>query len=62
MVSEAALSILLDFDRLPAVGREGGILTPASALGDIFVERLRASGKFDLESGPLKEGEARKTR
>ncbi|THJ65787.1 enoyl-ACP reductase [Arthrobacter echini] len=41
MAGETALALALDGDRLPAVS---GSLTPASALGDVLVERLRAAG------------------
>jgi short subunit dehydrogenase-like uncharacterized protein len=39
MLGEAALSLALDGDRLPAAA---GVLTPATGLGDALVERLRA--------------------
>jgi short subunit dehydrogenase-like uncharacterized protein len=41
MLGEAALALALDGDRLP--GRAGS-LTPATALGVVLVERLRAAG------------------
>ncbi|KRF09218.1 enoyl-ACP reductase [Arthrobacter sp. Soil782] len=41
MAGEAALSLALDGDRLPPAA---GSLTPATALGDVLVERLRAAG------------------
>ncbi len=41
MLGEAALSLALDGDRLP--GRSG-VLTPATAMGDVLVERLRTHG------------------
>ncbi len=41
MLGESALALALDGDRLP--GRSGS-LTPATALGDVLVERLRAAG------------------
>jgi len=43
---ETSLSILLDFDKLPKLGQEGGILTPMSALGDVLVDRLERTGRF----------------
>jgi len=43
---EASLSILLNFDKLPTLGKEGGILTPMSALGDVLVDRLERTGRF----------------
>jgi short subunit dehydrogenase-like uncharacterized protein len=53
MISEAALSIALSIDELPLLGRQGGVMTPMSALGDVLVERLKTSGKFEFESGLL---------
>ncbi|AGZ41928.1 saccharopine dehydrogenase family protein [Actinoplanes friuliensis] len=42
MLGESALTLVHDRDKLPASG--GGVLTPATALGDALVERLRAAG------------------
>ncbi|GIJ71130.1 saccharopine dehydrogenase family protein [Virgisporangium ochraceum] len=42
MLGESALALLLDRDALPRVA--GGVLTPATAIGDALVERLRAAG------------------
>ncbi len=41
MLGESALALILDGDRLPD---RAGSLTPATALGDVLVERLRAAG------------------
>jgi short subunit dehydrogenase-like uncharacterized protein len=41
---ESALALALDTERLPGGPMRGGILTPATALGDVLVERLRAAG------------------
>jgi short subunit dehydrogenase-like uncharacterized protein len=38
MLGEAALALALDGDRLPPAA---GVLTPATAIGDRLVERLR---------------------
>jgi short subunit dehydrogenase-like uncharacterized protein len=43
-VCEAALSIVRAEDRLPGGSARGGVLTPATGLGDVLVERLRAAG------------------
>ena len=51
MLSEAALTLALDQDKFPQ--RAGGILTPATALGTAYVDRLRAAG-FSIESGAAK--------
>ncbi|EGO00593.1 hypothetical protein SERLA73DRAFT_178436 [Serpula lacrymans var. lacrymans S7.3] len=65
MISESALGLLLDQNELPAHGRQGGILTPMSALGDVLLDRLRQSGRFEIESEVIlsnKAEEARKVR
>jgi short subunit dehydrogenase-like uncharacterized protein len=47
---------------LPALARKGGILTPATAFGDVLVTRLEETGRFQFESqvvgtnGPGAEG------
>jgi short subunit dehydrogenase-like uncharacterized protein len=56
MIAESALSIVFSFDKLPHLGRRGGILTPMSALGDVLIERLKGSGKFEFESEVMGEG------
>jgi short subunit dehydrogenase-like uncharacterized protein len=44
MVCESALALVLDRERLPGGRARGGVLTPATALGDVLVERLRGAG------------------
>jgi short subunit dehydrogenase-like uncharacterized protein len=44
MVCESALALALDRERLPGGATRGGVLTPATALGDVLVERLRRAG------------------
>lgn len=47
MLGESVLSLALDGERLPA---RAGVLTPATAMGDVLVERLRAAGHtYDVE-------------
>ncbi|MGZ4896494.1 MAG: saccharopine dehydrogenase family protein [Candidatus Angelobacter sp.] len=41
---ESALSLALNADRLPGGQQRGGVLTPATGLGDVLVERLRKAG------------------
>jgi len=48
MISEAALGSCSTSSS--SLLRAGGILTPTTALGDTFVERLKASNRFDFES------------
>lgn len=44
MVCESALALALNEDNLPGFPARGGILTPATALGDVLVRRLRNAG------------------
>lgn len=55
MISECALAIANDYDRLPALARDGGFLTPSTAFGDILVKRLEATGTFSFETNDGKE-------
>lgn len=49
MVCEAALALALDTARLPGGEQRGGVITPAFAMGDVLVQRLRAAGmKLDI--------------
>jgi short subunit dehydrogenase-like uncharacterized protein len=47
MLGESALCLALDSDQLP---HRAGVLTPATAMGDALVDRLRAAG-FTLSAG-----------
>lgn len=64
MLAESALSLLLSYSELPHWVKDGGVFTPASALSDVLVKRLEASGRMTFESevvlGPGEE--SRKTR
>jgi short subunit dehydrogenase-like uncharacterized protein len=42
MLGESALCLLLDAARLP---ERAGVLTPATAMGTVLAERLRAAGQ-----------------
>jgi len=46
MVAESALSIVYGYNNCP--GKAGGILTPASAFGDVLLNRLRDEGGMDF--------------
>jgi short subunit dehydrogenase-like uncharacterized protein len=48
MMGESALCLALDRERLPA---RAGVLTPATAMGTVLVDRLRAAG-MTFEAGP----------
>lgn len=62
MISESALSILLARDHLPPLAQRGGVLTPVTAFGDVLVERLERTGRFEFRSEVLgaEGGEDRK--
>ncbi|TCD69589.1 hypothetical protein EIP91_007011 [Steccherinum ochraceum] len=63
MITECALALLLNRNELPELGREGGVLTPTTALGDVLVRRLEETGKFNFHSEVvLGAEENRKTR
>jgi short subunit dehydrogenase-like uncharacterized protein len=52
-VCESALGLAVDFDRLPGGTTRGGILTPATGLGDVLVERLKQAGmRLEVEMMP----------
>lgn len=44
MLCEAGLALALDIDELPGAPSRGGVLTPATALGAPYLERMRAAG------------------
>jgi short subunit dehydrogenase-like uncharacterized protein len=44
MLCEAALCLALEGARLPGGAARGGVLTPASGLGQVLVDRLRGAG------------------
>lgn len=44
MLCESALALALQLDDLPGGRKYGGLLTPASGLGDVLVKRLRTAG------------------
>lgn len=54
MVLEAGLCLALDAGACAAAGcASGGVLTPASAMGLVLIERLRQAGlKFDITQSP----------
>src|SRR5262249_46339074 len=50
ILCESALALAVDGPRLPGGPARGGVLTPATGLGQVLVERLRARG-MTLEAG-----------
>jgi short subunit dehydrogenase-like uncharacterized protein len=46
MLAESALCLALDRDRLPETF---GVITPATAMGELLIDRLRAAGiRFEV--------------
>ena len=62
ILCESALALAVDGPRLPGGAARGGVLTPATGLGQVLVERLRARG-MTLETGdaPLDDAAPRRT-
>jgi short subunit dehydrogenase-like uncharacterized protein len=50
ILCEAGLALAFDGAKLPGAPRRGGVLTPATALGEALVPRLRAAG-FEITVG-----------
>ncbi|GAA5834290.1 hypothetical protein JCM9279_004271 [Rhodotorula babjevae] len=46
LISSVALCLLKDHDRLSPLAKQGGFLTPATAFGNVLVERLESTGRF----------------
>jgi short subunit dehydrogenase-like uncharacterized protein len=55
-VCESALALALDGKSLPGGARLGGVLTPATAFGDMLARRLRAAGMTVEPLGPAGRG------
>jgi len=52
-VCESALALVHGADALPGGPERGGVLTPATAFGDVLVDRLRTVGvRIDIQSDP----------
>jgi short subunit dehydrogenase-like uncharacterized protein len=63
MVSEAALSIVLNFGELPYQKTGGGgFLTPATALGDVLIRRLEDFAGVSISSESIKHAETKKAK
>jgi hypothetical protein len=52
LVSESALA-LLDVPSLPPLAHHGGVLTPATALGHVIVQRLKEVDLVDVKTSVL---------
>ncbi|KDQ20242.1 hypothetical protein BOTBODRAFT_101389 [Botryobasidium botryosum FD-172 SS1] len=55
-LGEAALTLLPpSFDGLTSLAKRGGVLTPMSALGEGYIERLKRSGRIEIDSKVITE-------
>lgn len=57
MITECALAFVLDEASLPPLARVGGILTPATAFGEVLVKRLESTGLMRFERALVRSGE-----
>lgn len=63
MISECALALLpASYPSLTEMAHAGGVLTPSTAFGDVIVERLKRSGRIEIETGLIEEGEESRKR
>jgi short subunit dehydrogenase-like uncharacterized protein len=60
MLVESALALTLSHDQLSPMAKQGGVLTPAVAFGDVIIERLNATKEFEIESMGLAEWRKRR--
>ena len=49
MISEVALAVALDYDKLTPMAKQGGVLTPATIGGEIIAERLVKYSDFSIK-------------
>lgn len=57
MITECALAFVLDEASLAPLARVGGILTPATAFGEVLVKRLESTGLMRFERALVRNGE-----
>jgi hypothetical protein len=74
MISESALCFLLppasasktavaqkdNIHALPALARQGGVLTAMTAFGDELIHRLEETGKFEFSSSVVEDADSKK--
>jgi short subunit dehydrogenase-like uncharacterized protein len=76
MISESALCFLIppvsemsnnastsgnnNIHALPDLAQQGGILTPMTAFGDVLIQRLEDTGRFEFSSSILAHDGAKK--
>lgn len=65
MLGESALALILpppEGTSLPPLAKLGGVLTPATAMGQVLIERLRKTEKVFFESQIVEKGRSSKKR
>jgi short subunit dehydrogenase-like uncharacterized protein len=64
LVSESSKSVTTSENNnihvLPGHAQEGGILTPMTAFGDVLIQRLEETGRFEFSSSILEEDGTKK--
>jgi short subunit dehydrogenase-like uncharacterized protein len=55
MLAESALALAISHSSLSVYGKKGGVLTPATAMGDVLTDRLRKFGRFEIETRSVDE-------
>jgi short subunit dehydrogenase-like uncharacterized protein len=55
MISETALALVLDHDKLHDLGKQGGVLTAATVGANIIAERLEKYGSFEITTDRFSE-------
>lgn len=54
MISETALALALDHDKLHDLGKQGGVLTAATVGANVIAERLQKYGSFEITTTQFK--------
>ncbi len=49
MLTESALCLLLSREELPAETQQGGVITPATAFGNILINNLKMYGGMTFQ-------------
>lgn len=50
MISETALALALDHDKLHPLGKQGGVLTAATIGAEVISERLEKYAQFEIKT------------
>ncbi|KAF5365928.1 hypothetical protein D9758_006689 [Tetrapyrgos nigripes] len=61
MMADCALTLLFDASSLSMIARRGGILTPATAFGNVIVERMQKNPRFNWTCEVVRDGKVNGT-